>query len=168
MNQPLLSLSAPGVFPQSACSGLCSTLWVPLDVVREISCGRAVNYSSWVLKGAGAHAAFRSLYLYQDPVGSCGPFIRQAWKLQPANLSDMQHIKRLFSVQREKMNKRWWIQFWGRAKGIQSSNHGVITKLWCSYWAQLIIQCIKLLQLWKLLLKPETVVCIAQNILPCF
>lgn len=64
-----------------------------------------------------------------EPVGSCGPLICQAWKLQPGNLSDMQHIKRLFSVQREKMNKRWWIQFWGRAKGIQSSNHVVIKKL---------------------------------------
>lgn len=124
-----LPFSSWCVFLQSFCSGVWSNLWVPLDVVREINCGRAVNNSSWVLKGA---RGFRSLYLYQGPVGSCGPLIRQTWKNQPGNLGDMQHIKRLFSVQRQKMNKRWWIQFWGRTKGILITILSI--KLWCRYY----------------------------------
>lgn len=77
-------------------------------VVREINCGRAVNYSSGGLKGPAL------LLALAIPLSRPSRFL---WALypsgpQPGNITDMDHKKRLFSVQgeREKMDKRRDIQ----------------------------------------------------------
>lgn len=54
--------------------GALASLWVPLVVVREINCGRAVNYSSWVLKGLEhmltpvSHASIRAQSVPMGPL----------------------------------------------------------------------------------------------------
>lgn len=49
-------------------------------------------------KGAGAHAHSRPPCLYQGPVGSYGPFIRQAWKAPAISMarSTKKEVVRLF------------------------------------------------------------------------
>lgn len=75
---------------------------MPLVVVREINCGRAVNYSSEGLKGPELPLA--------PAIPLSGPS-RFVWALypsgpQPGNINDVDHKKRLFSVHGER-ERRW-------------------------------------------------------------
>lgn len=84
--------------------GAMAILWVPLVVVREINCGRAVNYSSGGLKGpeptlAPVHHTF--IRAQSVPMG---PLSIRSERPQPGNINDMDHRKRLFSVQAEREN----------------------------------------------------------------
>lgn len=72
---------------------------MPLVVVREINCGRAVNYSSWVLKGLEHMLApVRHTFIRAQSV-PMGPLSVRPERPQPGNINDMDHKKRLFSVQ---------------------------------------------------------------------
>lgn len=79
--------------------GAKASRWVRLVVVREINCGRVVNYSSWGLKGLEhiltpvRHTFIRSQSV---PMGSLSV---RADRPQLANINDMDHKKRLFCVQ---------------------------------------------------------------------
>lgn len=85
---------------------------MPLVVVREINCGRAVNYSSGGLKGPEpTPAAVRHTFIRAQSV-PMGPLSVRSERPQPGNISDTGHKKRLFSVQgeREKMDRRRELQ----------------------------------------------------------
>lgn len=85
---------------------------MPLVVVREINCGRAVNYSSGGLNGPEpTPAAVCHTFIRAQSV-PMGPLSVRSERPQPGNISDTGHKKRLFSVQgeREKMDRRRELQ----------------------------------------------------------
>lgn len=78
--------------------------------MREINCGRAVNYSSGGLKGPEptlASVRYTFIRVQSVPMGSLSV---RAERPQPSNINDTDHKKRLFSVpcvcEREKMDRR--------------------------------------------------------------
>lgn len=91
--------------------GAMASLWVPLVVVRDINCGRAVNYSSGGLKGLEPTVApVRHTFISQSV--PMGPLFVRSERPQPGNINDLDPKKRWFCVQeeRKKMNRRREIQ----------------------------------------------------------
>lgn len=84
--------------------GAIASHGIPLVIVREINCGRAVNYSPWVLKCVEHMLVSACRTFIRAQSVPIGPLSVKTEKPQRGTINGTDHIKRLFSVQRD---RRW-------------------------------------------------------------